>query len=325
MKYCEEYAALISALLDGDLDEREAARLHIHLFTCSGCRAYLADMQALRKGFPKLEDVEIPEGFTQAVMDRVHKAATAPPPMPKRKNRIRLIVRHRAALACCLMILILVGGYRAMLFRTARDIASAQPAPISDTAAQESQKAAEDSGGLLMQDDESGQDDRTEAQNRAAEPVPEAYDADRAEETEETGGKVFAAERQKQTEQAEQGISADGQISAEPAPQSSAALTAASPQEEGQSGAAEKGEAKADGTQREYFVTISLTREEAGDLLHLFEGTPEWEGRTVQAYYLTSNQYESLLERLAEKNGRLPPETLGTADANYAKVVVTEN
>ena len=86
MKYCEEYAALISAWLDGELDERQAARLHIHLFTCPGCRAYLADMQAMRKGFPKLEDVEVPEGFTQAVMDRVHKAATAPPHAEKEKQ-----------------------------------------------------------------------------------------------------------------------------------------------------------------------------------------------------------------------------------------------
>lgn len=131
-------------------------------------------------------------------------------------------------------------------------------------------------------------------------------------------------ERQKQTEQAKQGLPADGQIPSEPAPQTSAALTAAAPQEEAQSGAAEKGEARSDGIQREYFVTISLTQEEAGDLLCLFEGTPEWEGRTVQVYYLTSIQYESLLEQLAERNGRLPPETLGTADANYAKVVVAE-
>lgn len=174
MKYCEEYAALISAWLDGALDEREAARLHVHLFTCPGCRAYLADMQALRKGFPKLEDVEVPEGFTQAVMDRVHKAATAPPPMPKKKNRIRSMARYSAALACCLVILILAGGHRAMLLRTARDTAAVQPAPVSDTALQEGQKAAEDSGGPLIQDDASALDSRTEAQNRAAEPAPAA-------------------------------------------------------------------------------------------------------------------------------------------------------
>lgn len=323
MKYCEEYAALISAWLDGELDERQAARLHIHLFTCPGCRAYLADMQAMRKGFPKLEDVEVPEGFTQAVMDRVHKAATAPPPMPKKKNRFRFIAQHSAALACCLVVLILVGGHRAMLLWTARDIASAQPAPISDIASQESQEAAGNSGGLPLQGDVSGQAGQAEKQARMTAPVPETYCMVGADETDQTEGAGPAAENQNQADA--QGSSADEQILTEAHPQAPASLMTASPQEEEQSGGAEKGEVKENGAQREYFVMISLTKAAAGDLLYLFDGKTEWEGRAVQVYYLTSNQYEYLLERLAEKNGALPPETLGTADANYAKVVVTEN
>ena len=47
MKYCEKYAALISAWLDGELNEEETGRLQAHLFTCPGCRAYLADLKAM--------------------------------------------------------------------------------------------------------------------------------------------------------------------------------------------------------------------------------------------------------------------------------------
>ena len=59
MKYCEEYAALISAWLDGELNEEETGRLQAHLFTCPGCRAYLADLKAMGRAFPTLEEVEV--------------------------------------------------------------------------------------------------------------------------------------------------------------------------------------------------------------------------------------------------------------------------
>ena len=105
MKYCEDYAALISAWLDGELNEEETGRLQAHLFTCPGCRAYLADLKAMGRAFPSLEEVEVPEGFTASVMDRVR--AQTP---PEKKRASHTLWRRWGAWACCLALLALVGG-----------------------------------------------------------------------------------------------------------------------------------------------------------------------------------------------------------------------
>ena len=105
MKYCEDYAALISAWLDGELNEEETGRLQAHLFTCPGCRAYLADLKAMGRAFPSLEEVEVPEDFTASVMDRVR--AMTP---PEKKRASHTLWRRWGAWACCLALLALVGG-----------------------------------------------------------------------------------------------------------------------------------------------------------------------------------------------------------------------
>ena len=103
MKYCEEYAALISAWLDGELNEEETGRLQAHLFTCPGCRAYLADLKAMGRAFPSLEEVEVPEDFTASVMARIR--AQTP---PEKKRASHTLWRRWGAWACCLALLVLV-------------------------------------------------------------------------------------------------------------------------------------------------------------------------------------------------------------------------
>lgn len=130
MKYCEDYAALISAWLDGELNEEETGRLQAHLFTCPGCRAYLADLKAMGRAFPSLEEVEVPEDFTASVMARIR--AQTP---PEKKRASHTLWRRWGAWACCLALLVLVGGgvWRAGLVSRSiqNQIAAADMASIS--------------------------------------------------------------------------------------------------------------------------------------------------------------------------------------------------
>lgn len=71
MRYCEAYGALLDPYVDGELPDREAARVRDHLTECPGCRAYVEDALAIRAAFPGIEDVEVPEGFAEGVMSAV--------------------------------------------------------------------------------------------------------------------------------------------------------------------------------------------------------------------------------------------------------------
>lgn len=92
---CEHYLELLSARLDGALNESEERELEAHLESCPACRAAGAQLAALRTAFSELEDLPAPEGFTQGVMDRV-RAANRPVPLFRRP-----LFKVLAGLAAC--------------------------------------------------------------------------------------------------------------------------------------------------------------------------------------------------------------------------------
>ena len=97
---CDRYVALLSARLEADLDGEEERELEAHLLVCPGCRAAGAQLAALQGAFPELEEMEVPEGFTQGVMDRIREEAR-PKVIPLFK---RPQVRALAGLAACLVL-----------------------------------------------------------------------------------------------------------------------------------------------------------------------------------------------------------------------------
>lgn len=68
---CEEMTLLLSARLDGELTQEEQAALEQHLAQCPACRAVAEQLEQIHSAFDQLEDVSVPEGFAQGVMDRI--------------------------------------------------------------------------------------------------------------------------------------------------------------------------------------------------------------------------------------------------------------
>ena len=138
MTPCENYWEALNAFVDGECSPEEEAALRAHLADCAACREALAELTALRGGFPHWEDEEVPEGFADGVLQRI---AGTPQQAPKKARR-----KHRAAwasLAACLGVMVLLGT----LFPGNRSASSANTAaPASDAAVTAGQAAEPQSG-----------------------------------------------------------------------------------------------------------------------------------------------------------------------------------
>ncbi len=102
MSGCESYETLISALLDGALEESERRELEDHLASCPACRAYLEDLKAIQTAIGGL-DVPAPAGFTGKVMDKIR--AESQPAKKAKTIRFPRWQRWAAAAACCALVL----------------------------------------------------------------------------------------------------------------------------------------------------------------------------------------------------------------------------
>ena len=125
MKYCEDYAALISAYLDDELTAEEQSALLTHLKDCPGCRAYLAQQYAIRDGFPTLDEAQPPEGLADSVM------ATIRSQQVRRRARSRKM-RTMVPLAACLAFLIALGGTKG-LFSSLEGTAAGEAVLLSES------------------------------------------------------------------------------------------------------------------------------------------------------------------------------------------------
>ena len=112
MKYCEEYAALLDLFVDGELTGVEMKRVRDHLEKCPGCRAYVDDALAIRAGFLDVEETAVPEGFAEAIMERIREDTVRDKKIIKLKRReVRRWLSTAAALAaCCALVVILRTG-----------------------------------------------------------------------------------------------------------------------------------------------------------------------------------------------------------------------
>lgn len=97
---CDKYMELLSARLDGALTEEEERELEEHLAVCPDCRAAGAQLAALRSAFAEWEEVPVPEGFAQGVMDRI-RGEKKVIPLFKRPQ-----FRALAGLTACLVVVV---------------------------------------------------------------------------------------------------------------------------------------------------------------------------------------------------------------------------
>ena len=76
-------APLLDAWLDGELDAVQAAEVSAHAETCPRCRRYADDIRAIRAAFPDPEEVDVPEGFADAILSRLPVQDSVEPVEPR--------------------------------------------------------------------------------------------------------------------------------------------------------------------------------------------------------------------------------------------------
>lgn len=102
MNTCASYVALLDGYIDGILSPKEAEMVENHLKTCPDCAQYIADIQAIEADFPTVDDVALPENFTQSVMAEVAKH-------PRKTRKPSLAQRFALPAVACLAVLVYVG------------------------------------------------------------------------------------------------------------------------------------------------------------------------------------------------------------------------
>ncbi len=133
MSCCKEYAQSISEYLDGALNEKEQQLLLEHMEGCEKCRNYLAELAAMHDALSESEEIALPEGFHENVMNRVRAK--------KRAKKTMLWKRYAAVAACAAIVL--VGAVRLMPHFGA-DSAAPETADMVGGAAMENGMAVEE-------------------------------------------------------------------------------------------------------------------------------------------------------------------------------------
>ena len=181
MSACESYLELISAHLDGALADDERARLTGHLASCEACRAYMAELAAIRAALSNEEDVDVPDGFADGVMQRVRESAQR----PKKQSALRRF----APLAACaaLLAVVFAGGIGfggASGGTMAGDAAAPESMTVTTADSYSDHSFAEEDEGLVL--------DGAYADEEPAQAFPAARDTDTNARTEELADMVSA-------------------------------------------------------------------------------------------------------------------------------------
>ena len=91
---CEEYRAMISCAVDGELTEEEQRQLDAHLMACEDCRVYRNALRSLSEALQA--PVEAPAALRSSVMGSVRAEM--------RKKKIRAFRRYGSLAACLVLI-----------------------------------------------------------------------------------------------------------------------------------------------------------------------------------------------------------------------------
>ena len=91
---CEEYRAMISCAVDGELTEEEQRQLDAHLMACEDCRVYRNALRSLSEALQT--PVETPAALRSFVMGSVRAEM--------RKKKIRAFRRYGSLAACLVLI-----------------------------------------------------------------------------------------------------------------------------------------------------------------------------------------------------------------------------
>ena len=82
---CSEYQILISTYVDGKLDSHEEKELLSHLKVCRECHGTYEALLAIVKGCRQMEEVPVPTGLHQCVMQQIKEQEDRVSSMPRKK------------------------------------------------------------------------------------------------------------------------------------------------------------------------------------------------------------------------------------------------
>lgn len=111
MKPCRENRKLISLLVSGCLDARDAAGLHAHLATCQECRRYLEKTSRTRDRLVSTratEDISASELLHRRIMSRLRAQPSEPPWSRGVEALVRSCFGWRVALPLALVLLAVI-------------------------------------------------------------------------------------------------------------------------------------------------------------------------------------------------------------------------
>lgn len=106
---CEQMLELLSARLDGELNQTEEQAVQAHLEQCPECRALWEQISALQFSLDDLETIPAPEDFAQGVMARVRQESRRPKVVPLWKHRQ---VKALMGVAACAALIVGLGSIR---------------------------------------------------------------------------------------------------------------------------------------------------------------------------------------------------------------------
>lgn len=316
MESCEKLSALLDAFIDGELPQAEADRVRRHLTECADCRAYVEDAFAMRDAFGDLAEVQVPDHFTQGVMDAVRNA----PPQARSKRRSFRPVRILAPLAACLAIAAVVGlgPLSSRMTQDAAQSVSQETCETADTAEPQERDVSpdtQDTGSVSLETQDT-------PQTFTASSAPK--ESDQAETESETG---------ENPSQAPSSAPSTMQITPEDSAlhqeEDSAGSNETPSQTDLQSNAptsittarVDEGTSDSQESASEYFTVLTLTADQAGTLLDGVDAAevicdPDTGAELRRIYYLDRTQFQALTEQLADTAWK------DSGSGDWAKVIV---
>jgi hypothetical protein len=124
------YQESIHALVDGTIGAIRRAELERHLAECADCRAFLADMQAIRDAAASLDPIAPPDGVWLQIAGRLRQEGRVATPPPRKSSPPRA---HVALLAIAASLLVAVGAAIAVLLPQYRASKGAPAAAVTTT------------------------------------------------------------------------------------------------------------------------------------------------------------------------------------------------
>ena len=137
---CEQMLELLSARLDGELNQTEEQAVQAHLEQCPECRALWEQLSALQFSLEDLEILPAPEEFAQGVMARVRQESRRPKVVPLWKHRQ---VRALVGVAACAALFVGLGSIRMGSSKEAAAPMAAAPEAAMYYSAAETESAGE--------------------------------------------------------------------------------------------------------------------------------------------------------------------------------------